>query len=86
MSQNSKLLLYFEQHGSITTREAMLNLGIYRVSERIREIERLGWVLKHEPVKIGKARVMRYTLMGRPATNCMNQVSAQSYAEASRGK
>lgn len=47
MSQKSKLLVYLERHGSITTAEAMTNLSCYRVSERIRELEELGRVIEH---------------------------------------
>ena len=67
MSQNGKLLAYLERHGSISTREAMHNLEIYRVSERIRELERLGFVFNHKAETTDSgARIMRYVLVSQP--------------------
>ena len=64
MSQNAKLLTYLESHGSITTLEAMERLRILRLSERCRELERLGILIEHEPEKTpGGARVVRYRLV-----------------------
>lgn len=42
-TQNQALLAYLKKHKKgITTLEAMQHLGICRLSERIREVERLG--------------------------------------------
>lgn len=64
MSQKSKLLVYLESHGSITTAEAMENLRIYRISERIRELEHAGCVIEHlmEPNGSGSKHA-RYRLI-----------------------
>jgi len=67
MSQNAKLIRYCEAHDGITTFEATLQLGICRISERIRECERLGWVFSHTPEKTPSgARVVRYRLISAP--------------------
>lgn len=56
-SQNQKLLKYVVNHNSITQREAMIILGIGRLSERIRELESKGVVFAREMFKTedGKA-------------------------------
>ena len=65
MSQNGKLRAWLESHGNgITTLEASDNLRICRLSERIREIERLGFLIDHEPQRTANgARVIRYKLL-----------------------
>lgn len=68
MSQNGKLLIHLESGKSITQLDAFNLLGICRLSERIRELERLGFVINHESVSVpsrdGKnATVTRYTLI-----------------------
>lgn len=40
MTQNDEVIRYIEENGSITQREAGIDLDIWRLSERIREIER----------------------------------------------
>ena len=64
MTQNAQLLNWLESHNNgITTLEASDNLRICRLSERIREIERLGFLIEHEPERTaGGARVIRYRL------------------------
>ena len=42
MTQNDEVIRYIEENGSITQREAGINLEIWRLSERIREIEKAG--------------------------------------------
>lgn len=70
MSQNAKLISYLSQHGSITTLEAVQELGVLRLSERVRECERLGWVFAHTrtqvPTRDGHAYVTRYSLIREP--------------------
>ena len=64
MTQNARILNWLESHDEgITTLEASDNLRICRLSERIREIERLGFLIDHEPERTaGGARVIRYRL------------------------
>ena len=71
MSQNGKLLAYLQQHGSVTQLEAFNGMGICRLSERVRELESLGFVIEHRsvtvPARDGKtARVTRYRLIAEP--------------------
>jgi hypothetical protein len=62
--QNGMILNWLESHDGITTFEATLNLGVCRISERIREIERLGFLIEHEPERTANgARVVRYKLV-----------------------
>lgn len=65
-AQNSRLLAWFQTHGTITTLEATRELGIQRISERCRELEAEGVTIWHEaqvavPNRFGQtARVTRY--------------------------
>ena len=63
MSQCAKLLAYLEAHDGISTLEAMEQLRICRLSERIRELERHGIVIEHEPDRSNNARFIRYKLL-----------------------
>jgi hypothetical protein len=63
MTQNAKLLAYLESHDGITTFEATLNLGICRLSERVREIERLGFNISHDPETVNGHHFIRYRLV-----------------------
>ena len=65
MTQNAKLLRYLESHGEgITTLEAMEKLRILRLSQRIIELERLGYLIAHTREKTsGGAYVTRYKLL-----------------------
>jgi hypothetical protein len=69
MSQNARLTSYL-QRNSVTQLEAFSALGICRLSERIRELERLGWVIRHDRVQVPTrdkpAYVTRYTLVAEP--------------------
>lgn len=67
MSPQCQLILDHLRRGNgITTLQAMRDFGCCRLSERIREIEREGWVILHNPIRTesGK-RVMRYSLVGK---------------------
>ena len=62
-------LLNLLQQGPVTTLEAITKIGCLRCSERVRELEDMGFRIKHEIVerknRKGKAcRVARYTLIG----------------------
>lgn len=89
MSQNAKLLSYLQTHSSITTLEAMTHLGVCRLSERVRELEALGWVLRHErvsvPTRDGKrASVVAYSILSEP--NCDNNPIKDDYLRDIRKK
>ena len=63
MTQNARLLNWLESHDGVTQLEAFTMLGCCRLSERIRELERLGIPIDHEPEKTPSgARVIRYRL------------------------
>jgi len=68
MTQNARLLAYLEAHpGGITQLEAFNALGCCRLSERVREIEALGYVLAHDAERTQSgARVIRYRLISVP--------------------
>ena len=65
MTQNSRLLNFLERNPEgITQLEAFNTLGCCRVSERIRELERLGYLIEHEPVRTSKGHhLIRYKLL-----------------------
>jgi hypothetical protein len=67
MSQLPRLLAYLKAHNGITTLEASDHLRICRLSERIRELEKLNYVFEHRAEKTsGGARVVRYLLISEP--------------------
>ena len=64
MTQNEKLLKYLSSHNGLTQLESFNTLGICRLSERIRELERLGSLIDHQPERTQSgARVIRYSLL-----------------------
>ena len=63
MTQKTKLLTWLESHDGVTQLEAFNGLGCCRLSERGRELERLGFLISHEPERTTSgARVVRYRL------------------------
>lgn len=48
MTQEQRVLKYMEQHGSITGREAVLNLGIMSLTKVISDMRRQGLPIKSE--------------------------------------
>lgn len=65
--QNRAVLSWLESHSGLTTAEATDNLRIFRLSERVRELERMGIVIDHVPERTsGGARVVRYVLCRQP--------------------
>ena len=63
MTQKAKLLNYLETHNGITQLESFMSLGICRLSERIRELERLGILIDHNPETTPNGHhVIRYKL------------------------
>lgn len=50
MTQNEAIIEYIQRHGSITQRDAGLHLDVWRLSERIRELERSGISFKRSTV------------------------------------
>ena len=61
--QNRNLLAYLETHDGISTLEAMENLRICRLSERVRELEALGFLIEHERDVSLNAHFVRYKLL-----------------------
>lgn len=67
-TQNGRLLNWLQTRGPVTQLDAFNSLGICRLSERVRELERLGYVIEHStvtvPARDGKtAHVTQYALM-----------------------
>lgn len=61
-TQKETVLAYLKRHGSITQREAGYELDVWRVSERIRELEQDGHRITHTPEKRHGKRWVRYAL------------------------
>lgn len=62
MTQN-QALLYELKRRSVTPRDALLKLGIYRLAARVHELRRVGYDIRTDLIKYGGARVARYTLL-----------------------
>ena len=42
-TQNERIICFLEQHPEITSKEAMEELGIYRLASRISDLKKLGY-------------------------------------------
>ena len=63
IGQLARLVTYLQEHDGITQLEAFYALGTCRLSERIRELERLGYCFDRAREKTaGGATVIRYRL------------------------
>lgn len=67
LSQSKLVLEYIREHGSITTLDAFIDLGITRLSARIFELRKKGYVIVDRSEKVKNRRgkectVSRYFL------------------------
>ena len=72
MSQATDVIEYIRDNGSITTKQAMEDLGCYRLSGRIYDIKAIGIEVEKEMITVqnrnGKdCRVAKYTIPNLPA-------------------
>lgn len=68
-SQNRKILQHLEEHGSITSRQAMAVYDIYRLASRINDLRNAGYPITTEMVYETKwdgstVRYAKYHLKG----------------------
>lgn len=71
LTQNEILKKHFSNFKRLTQRDATIHMGIMRLSERVRELEREGWIFAHNmiqvPTRYGKqVRVAQYELKAAP--------------------
>lgn len=71
MTQEERLRAYLETHYSITPKQAMDELGIYRLGARIYDLKKKGVPIKSAfievPTRTGETtRVKSYWLTGKP--------------------
>lgn len=70
MTQCEKILGYIKEHGSITTMDAFMDLGVTRLASRIHDLRSEGYMILGETVK-GHNRFgdpvhyMKYSLIER---------------------
>lgn len=69
MSHATDVIEYIRDHGSITTKQAMEDLGCYRLSARIYDIRAVGINVQKDMVEVMNrkgetCRVARYTIPG----------------------
>lgn len=74
ITQTQAILMYLEEHGSITCREADRKLGIMRLPSRINDLKKMGYKFVGEMVKVptrygGTTRVKRYRLEQEKGAN-----------------
>lgn len=62
-TQKQLVLRHLREQGSITTLIATRRYLCFRLSERIRELERDGFVINHTPVEKNGRRYMAYSLV-----------------------
>lgn len=63
-SQCNSILDYMFAHGSITPMEALEELGCFRLSSRIHDLRKSGWLIETNSVKRNGKRFARYILKG----------------------
>jgi hypothetical protein len=63
LTQKQQVLKHMRQHGSITTLVASDKYRICRLSERIRELERDGYLINHTWVKRRGVMYTAYSLV-----------------------
>jgi hypothetical protein len=67
MNQSEKVLEYIKQNGSITSLEAIREIGCTRLSARIKDLEDMGNIFHRERVTVstrdGKTTVTQYSLI-----------------------
>ena len=71
-NQCKRVLDYIKSHGSITSAEAMAELGVYRLASRINDLRRCGIEIRREMVTVvnrwgEKTRIARYSLVEEAA-------------------
>lgn len=69
MTQKEKILQYLKEHGTITTREAFVNLGVTRLASRIWDLRNDGYNVIREMISVKnrdgeKCTVAQYRLEG----------------------
>lgn len=62
-TQKTLVLKHLRTRGSITTLIATKRYLCFRLSERIRELERDGFLINHTPVEKNGRRYMAYSLV-----------------------
>lgn len=68
-TQSQRILVYMQEHGSITQLEALKDLGVFRLASRISELRKHGHQISSQMVKVENrygetCRVKRYSLKG----------------------
>lgn len=65
--QEKRILAHLQNVGPLTQKRASEELGVGRLSERIRDLEAAGQVIKHERITVtnqyGNQHVTEYTLV-----------------------
>lgn len=62
MTQKEQIINHVRKFGSISQLRAAKDYAILRLSQRIIELERRGWVFEHETESNGKTRWTEYRL------------------------
>lgn len=50
--QASRIIRYMQAYGSITSKQAMEDLGVYRLASRINELKRDGYKIDRKMIKV----------------------------------
>ncbi len=61
-SQRERIKHYLLNGGKVTSLSALTLFQCLRLSERVREIEAQGLAIEHTPIRVGRKRVMEYSV------------------------
>lgn len=64
VSQCNSILEYMQDNGSITPMEALEHIGCFRLSARIHNLRKSGWIIETNSIKRNGKRFAKYILKG----------------------
>jgi len=57
-TQHYEILMYLQDGGRLTVKKALLEMGVYALSQRIGELKQQGWPIKSRDLRVGPRTVV----------------------------
>ena len=62
-TQHYEILIYLQAGGRLTVKKALLELGVYALSQRVGELKKAGWPIQSRELQVGpRTKVSEYWL------------------------